>query len=160
VTRINPYKKYLDELFDRIIELRHTSSNINSTLKASLEGFANYHGKFLSGSALVISDWSGPTDNGWEINFHTGFRKVTLKENYENEIQRIVSQECCFAFAQSFEALEKFLKDIIFEKGIPAEKCLFGLIRKNSKSIKRENLNGLRLYKMVKINGDPYFSKF
>jgi len=160
VQQTNPYKKYLDDLFDRIIELRHTSSNINSTLKASLERFANYQGNFLSGSALVISDWSGQTDNGWEINFHTGFRKITLKENYENEIQRIVSQECCYAFAQSFEALEKFFKDCIFEKGLPSKKCFFGLIEKNSKNIKRESLNGLRLYKMVKIIGDPYFSKY
>ncbi len=158
--QVNPYKKHLDDLFDRIIELRHTSSNINSTLKASLKRYESYQVNFLSGSALVISDWSGPTDNGWEINFLTGFRKITLKENYDKETQRIVSQQCCYAFAQSFDALEKFFKDCIFEKGLPSKKCLFGLIKKYPKNIKRESLNGIRLFKMVKMSGDPYFSKY
>ncbi|MCP2042222.1 hypothetical protein [Pontibacter sp. HSC-36F09] len=72
--------------------------------------------KFISGSALIISDWTEPTDNGWEINFHTGVTRTTLKENYGVEINRIISSECCLAYAQAFEALEKYLKDCAYYK--------------------------------------------
>ena len=157
---MNPYKPYLDELFDRILELRHTTSMINSTLNSSIKAFADYQGNFISGSALVISDWSGPTDNGWEINFHTGFRKITLKDNYENEVNRINSQECCYAFGQSFEALERFFKDCAMYKLPTSPKCRFWIKKDSSKNIKRENLNGDKLFRIIKQAGDPYFSEY
>lgn len=157
---INPYKAHLDELFGRIIELRHTVSNINSTLNSSVKNLTNKQGIFLSGSALVISDWTGPTDNGWEINFHTGFRKITITEDYENEVKRVISQECCYAFAQSFEALEKFLKDCVFQKTPSRPKCLWFFRKRNAKKLKRESLSGDKLFKMIKQTGDPYFSNF
>jgi hypothetical protein len=157
---MNPYKKYLDELFDRIIELRHTDSNLSKTLNESVKRYINLNGFILSGSSLVISDWTGPTDNGWEINFHTGFSKSTFGENYENEVKRIISQECCYAFAQSFEALEKFFKDCIFEKIEIHPRRRFCFQRNYAVKTRRENLGGDRLFKLIRKIGDPYFSSY
>ncbi|MGE5942989.1 MAG: hypothetical protein ACM31G_01495, partial [Flavobacteriales bacterium] len=89
-------------------------------------------------SSLIISDWTGKTDNGWELNFHTGISKTT--ENYEKEVDNILSTEFCLAFAQSFEALETFLKDIFHQSSlqekppierdkIPGGENLFKLIK-------------------------------
>jgi hypothetical protein len=157
---MNPYKSHLDELFQRIIELRHIASTINSTMTSSIKTYADYPGNFLTGSALVLRDWTGPTDNGWEFCFHTGFRQVTLKDNYENEINRIISQECCFAYAQSFEGLEKFLKDCAFEIEESSPKCIFSMFKRKPKKFRRETIGGDRLFKFIKNAGDPYFSSY
>lgn len=112
----NSYKSHLDIFFNRILDLRHSVSRINTVLKRDTELITEKDIKFISGSALIISDWTGPTDNGWEINFHTGATRTTIKENYSVEVNRIISSECCLAYAQAFEALEKYLKDCVYYK--------------------------------------------
>ncbi len=120
---MNPYNEHLKILFHRILELRHVANHLNSVLTESIKRFDSVKDTdFIVLSSLVISDWTGPTDNGWEVNFHTGINKVVFKHNYDLEVKRIISQECCFAYAQSFEALERFLKNCIKIKGIDSEK--------------------------------------
>ncbi|MFW5891657.1 MAG: hypothetical protein ACOCUI_05510 [bacterium] len=158
---MNPYKTYLDKIFNRIIELRHIASHINITLLDSIKNIEKSKKVFLSGSALVISDWTGPTNNGWEINFHTGIRKTTYKENYINEVDSIISQECCHAFAQSFEALERFIKDCLFAKIQRDSKFKAVLGFPSDDKITRTDLpGGDKLFKYIKKAGDPNFSKF
>ncbi|SFN69616.1 hypothetical protein [Salegentibacter flavus] len=111
----NPYENPLIQLFQKIVELRHSSNRINSVLRKDVEKYTKEEASFFSGSSLIISDWTGNTDNGWELNFHTGVSIKTEKENYAKEVDKIVSRECCLAFAQSFEALETFLKDCVYQ---------------------------------------------
>jgi hypothetical protein len=136
----HPYKEPLINLFQRIIELRHSSNRINSVLQKDVEKYTAEGARFFSGSSLVISDWTGKTDNGGELNFHTGVSKKTEKENYAKEVHNILSTEFCLAFAQSFEALETFLKDIIFQNSL-LEKA----------SIERGKIpGGEKLFKLIK----------
>jgi hypothetical protein len=157
----NPYKLHLDVLFNRIIELRHTSSLVNTTLTNSIKDVEEIKTYFFSRSALVISDWTGRTENGWEINYHTGIRKYTFKENYRFEVERIVSQECCYAFAQSFEAIEKFFKDCVRTKIQRVEEYKKHLRSEIGDDFLSENLpGGDKLFNLVKKAGDSTFSTF
>jgi len=146
----NPFKEHIIELFKRIIELRHHSNRINLVLKKDAEKYTKEGAQFYSGSSLIISDWTGPTDNGWEINFHTGISKFTEKEDYSNEIEKIISRECCLAFAQSFEALEKFLKD-----------CAFEIMKKDGNDPIREKIyGGDQIYKYIRKSCGEEFLNF
>ena len=95
--------------------MRHTVSHIKYVLNSSIKNFENVENiDFINASALAITDWTGPTDRGWDLVNHTGIRKITYKDKYKQEVENIISQECCYAFAQSFEALERFVKDCVF----------------------------------------------
>jgi hypothetical protein len=149
---MNPYQEYLELFYSRILELRHISSHLNSVLSRSLKKIETLvDSKFIAGSALIISDWTEPIDSIWEINYHTGITKITFKENYDDEVKRIISQECCYAFAQSFEALEKYLKDCVFLR-MKQEQEFHELVeKKHPKNHSRENLpGGDKLFDLVK----------
>ncbi|MDO6389677.1 hypothetical protein Q4E40_06035 [Pontibacter sp. BT731] len=136
----NDYKYYLDVFFNRILDLRHSASRINTVLKRDVELVTSKDIKFISGSALIISDWTEPTESGWEINFHTGVAKTTIKEDYGVEVNRIISSECCLAYAQAFEALEKYLKDCVYRK-MKDDTLLVEMI-KCEENITRERIPG------------------
>lgn len=66
---------------------------------------------FISYSHLVISDLTGPTESGWEINLSSGFDRKIKFEDYETELNRILIRECAFSIAQCYERLETFIKN-------------------------------------------------
>lgn len=145
----NPYKEYLIQFFKRVIELRHSSNRINSVLRKDVEKYTAEDARFFSGSSLIISDWTGETDNGWELNFHTGISKSTEKENYESEVNNILSTEFWLAFAQSFEALETFLKDIFYQNSL-----------REKAPIERDKIpGGEKLFKLIKTICGEEFKK-
>lgn len=113
----NPYRLHLNSFFETITDFKHTANRLNKVLLNDVKIYTAEGARYFSGTALVIGDWSGPTDNGWKLNFHTGIQKSTLKENYANEINSVLSREFGLAFAQCFEALERFLKKVAREKG-------------------------------------------
>ena len=109
----NPYKEYLNKFFQSLLYYRHINDRINKVFKKEIEIYREDEAIIHFASALVISDWIGPTDNGWEINFATGIFAETEKDNYETEIERIFSRQLCLLYAQSFEAFEKYVKDCL-----------------------------------------------
>src|SRR5680860_732434 len=148
----NNYKEKIITLFERIIELRHSSNRINLVLTKDAQKFTVDNARFFSGSKLIISDWTGPTDNGWEINFNTGIRKETFKEDYSREVESIISRECCLSFSQAFEALESFFKDCIFFKSHRSEKFDFE---------SRDEINGGdKLFRLIKKACSPQYNEF
>ena len=150
---MNPYQEHIEDLFSRILELRHISSLLSSELNDSIEKIeTNDKINFISGSFLIISDWTEPLDTKWEINYHTGISKITFKENYKDEVKKIISQECCYAFAQSFEALEKYLKDCVFLRMKLHHEFLEMIKKKYPNNHLRENLpGGDRLFDLIKM---------
>jgi len=159
---MNPYETHIENLFIRLLELRHTISHLKSVLNASVKNFEKIEdGGFINASALVISDWTGPTDNGWELNYHTGIRKITFKENYSQEVANIFSEECCYAFAQSFEALERFIKDCIFTKiGHDQDYCNTLKIENPSEFQREEIPSGDKLFVWIRKASNPLFTEY
>lgn len=148
----NPYKTYLDEFFAALLDYRHATNRLNKVLENDVLAYASEGAQLHLGSALVISDWTGPTDNGWVVNFHTGIFKETVKKNYALEVNKIISRECCLMYAQSFEALEKYIKDCLFNKADRTEE-----FRKYIISL---NKPGYQLTRETMPSGDNLFGSF
>jgi hypothetical protein len=159
----NPYKIFLDEYFDKLLGYRHSTNRVNNVLMKDVEIYLPDGAQYYSGSALVISDWTGPTDNGWEINFHTGIFKETVKEMYPAEIKRIISRECCLMYSQSFEALETLLKNLIFDKACRSTELEQVILakKKNGLTLTRDKMpSGNLLFDIFKKFGGGTYKTF
>lgn len=158
----NPYKIFLNDYFNKLLGFRHSINRVNTVLAKDVENYLPAETQFYSGAALIISDWTLPTKNGWEKNFHTGIFKETVKEAYPNEVKRIISHECCLMYSQSFEALESLLKNIIFIKALKSEEIEQIILKKMKSgiSLTREKMpSGDSLFDIfIKCGGETYKS--
>ena len=152
----NEYKIYLDTFFTTILEYKHTTKRLNDVLIKDSEKFTQIGAKYHHVSSLVISDWCGETDNGWEKIFHTGISFET--KNYASEIHNILSREFCLIYSQSFESFEKYLKDCIYLRSNSDENFKSEIEKKlkHNQIFSRENMpSGDNLFKLIK-KIDPY----
>lgn len=114
---MNHYSPHIESFLNRILELRHVVSQLRVVLNGSIKSYEKLEGiDNINSSRLIITDWTDPKVNGHNISFRTVARRVTPKETYNKEVERILSQEYCYAVAQSFEALERFMKDCLYTK--------------------------------------------
>ena len=152
----NEYKKFLDEYFLTLLDFTHTSRRLNEVLTLDFKKYCQVGATYDSNSALIISDWTGETENGWVLPFHSGLFRNTTKENYQNEMISVLSREFCFLYSQAYESLEKFFKDCVFYKA--KNNLLFSeqikKIFKIDGELTRENIKGGEiLYKAIKKIG-------
>ncbi len=163
---INTYKKHLYYFFEKLLYYRHINGRIDKVFQKDIKVYSSEEAIIEFISALVISDWTGPTDNGWEINFPTCHITETNKENYETEIRKFLSKQLCLLYAQSFESFERYLKNCLFERIVRDDTIKAYAISLYSKkrrpsSITRENmLRGDGLFKVLKKAGGKSFNKF
>jgi len=161
----NSYKKSLDQLFEKLLYYRHISGRINKVFQKEIEQYSSDTAIIHFASALIISDWTGPNENGWDINFHSGITTETTKDNYKSEIEKIHSRQLCLLYAQSFESFERFLKDCLFERlgqDDNFRKSVITLLPKNqNSSITRAKMpGGDHLFKALKKAGGASFKDF
>jgi len=161
----NPYKKYLDQFFEKLLYFRHISGRINNVFEKDIQNYTSEQAKIHFASGLIISDWTGPTDNNWEINFHSGVSLETTKNNYESEIRKIFSRQLCLLYAQSFESFERYLKDCLFDKlnrdNMIREYVIQLLPNTQEPPITREKMpGGDNLFKVLKKAGGKSFKEF
>lgn len=112
---MNPYLTAIDKFFLRLTTLRHGASMFETAIANSRKAFASWseypEDMAISASSLVISDLTGPSDQGWVRNFHTGATVITYKNEYDAATKTMLSQHYCYSFIQAFEALERLMKD-------------------------------------------------
>lgn len=152
----NQYKIFLDNYFSTLLDFIHTSRRLNKVLISDVDTYSQTGSSYKSKSALVLSDWTGETDDGWELPFHSGLFKRTTEENYGAEVKSILSREFCFLYCQSYEGLERFFKDCVFYKieNDSEYKDEIQKIFKIEGFIFRENIKGGDLlYKAIKKIG-------
>jgi hypothetical protein len=161
---IDTYKKYLDDFFTTILEYRHSTNRLNTVLKNDVLEYSTGNKGFISMSALIISDWSGPTDRDWEVNFHSGITRKTLGDAYEQEVKQMLSRECCLMYAQSFEAFERLVKDCLFYRANydkELKRYIVSKQRGKNEDLLREAMPGGRiLLQALKKAGGEHYSKF
>lgn len=152
----NPYKIFLDNYFSTLLDFIHTSRRLNKILIADVETYTKTGSMYDSNSALVLSDWTGITEDGWVQPFYSGLFKNTSQENYGTEIKSVLSRELCFIYCQAYEGLERFFKDCVSYK-IENDKEYRDESKKIFKIegfIDRENIKGGDLlYKAIKKIG-------
>lgn len=155
----NIYRKNLDIYFETITDFKHSANRLNKVLLNDAKKYKTESSIYSSMTALIISDWTGPTEKGWKLPFHTGIDKVTEKENYPIEINNILSREFSLSFSQCYEALEKFLKDCVNSKIInDAEyKKQIGFDENYSR---KELKGGENIYKLIKKAGGKRLANY
>lgn len=108
-------KNYLDNYFDSLIEYKHVALRTNKILFNDLEKYISEDSKLIFATSLVLRDWSGETSNGWAYAYPTDSMLHTTKDDYSEFIVDLISKQFCLFYAQSFEGLERLLKNFIFE---------------------------------------------
>jgi hypothetical protein len=108
-------KNHLDKYYDSLIEYKHVASRINTIFLKDIEKYTLDDSILSLGSSLILRDWSGMTDNGWSYSYPTDSMIHTNKENYSDFLNDTISKQFCLLYAQSFEGLERLLKDLVFE---------------------------------------------
>ncbi|MBD0831054.1 hypothetical protein [Aestuariibaculum sediminum] len=155
----NPYRIHLNKYFETITDFKHTCNRLNKILLKDVEIYTSKGAKYISATSLIIGDWTGPTENGWKLNYHTGVNKTTFKENYAKEINKVLSREFGLAFAQCYEAFETLLKDLVYTKIITDESFKNSLSKNNDYSRNRLK-GGEDIFKLIKKAGKIRFAKY
>lgn len=130
----NPYKKHLYNFFYKSNYYVHISYRFENLINKEFKNINSKQSDFYTSNALVVADWTGETDNGWDLPFHTGVFNITDNENYKKEMDRMKSRQNLINFAQNFEAFQGFLKNIIIEKN---EKIKRDHLRFNDKILEK-----------------------
>lgn len=161
----NLYRIYLDQFFEKILYYTHISGRINKVFQKDVDLYSQKGSDIDFISALIISDWTASTEDGWESNFRTGMVAETTKDNYVEEIEKIHSRHLCFLYAQSFESFEKYLKDCLFDRSSRdnaiRDKAISKLPRTKRSSLSRANMpGGDKLFEILKIAGGKTFKEF
>lgn len=160
--RTNRYYPHLNVFFERLISLRYNAYRINGIVVNSIKNYEDLdEDRMVSFSSLAISDITGLTDNGWTINFSTGASRATFARNYKEEAINLVSIECCYAVAQSFEAIEKLFKDLVYEKSSNDGEFFEGIkSAKFPENIRSKYPGGKKLFTFVRKATKESFRKF
>lgn len=152
---VNLYKKHITQLFEKFLYYRHIGYIINKIIQREVDSKASPESICNILSALVISDWTEPTDNGWAINNYTRNIIETNKGNYKEVIEKMLSMHLCLLYAQSFESFERFLKNCIFDRVNRDENIRVYYINCLSKSNKDKIITRLNMF-----GGDKLFDVF
>lgn len=114
---INPLQQELDIFLENISlsnsMFYQTSTHLKNQKQSLLERFKEHEpNTFLMGTALVIGDLTGPSDNGFKISYHTGKRDTIKVKDISESIEALISREGMRSVATCYEILESFLFDI------------------------------------------------
>ncbi|MER3374142.1 MAG: hypothetical protein RIM83_05850 [Allomuricauda sp.] len=155
----NPYKLHLVRFFETITDFKHTSNRLNKVLLKDVDRYTAEEAKYFSGTALVINDWTESTNDEGRWKFHTGVQKTTLKENYANEINKVLSREFGLIFAQCYEAFETLLKDFIDVK-IHSDEDFKNSLRDPLNYSRKSLRGGDCIFDLIKKGGGKRFKKY
>lgn len=114
----NIYNQYIEEFLERAAFLQgsiyHLSKDINKYREVYIESRqSNIDLDFRLGTHLVISDITGPTDNGWHYVYSTNEGYTVKLTDYDDQNSRLINEYTSFTILQSYEAFRRFLKSIL-----------------------------------------------
>ncbi|MCE6987503.1 hypothetical protein [Dyadobacter sp. CY323] len=163
----NAFQPHLETFFTSINSLKTKSSHVEGLLSRSMndyeKNYKDFPVKTLSFTALIISDWSGEHPGNWVVRKHTGIIDSITLDNYRDETKKIISFHCCSTFAQCFERLSSFLKDIAIENGRIHPETL-NYSDKSTKEIKIYNRQtipgGDAIFDIIKASSDGLLMKY
>lgn len=116
---MNPLEPALENLFERLNFYNFLIAYIDkrlTDLKNDIERRAGESEKIgvedlMHGTSLIITDLSGPTDDGWLYQYPTGNFDVE-GEDYLQMLDEFVGREAERVVAQGYEAFETYLYDV------------------------------------------------
>lgn len=108
-------KDHLDKYYNSVIEYKHVASRMNTVFLKDIEKYGLDSSVLSFTSSLILRDWSGKSDKGWAYAYPTDSMIHTHKEIYPVFVNDMISKQFCLLYVQSFEGLERLLKDFLFE---------------------------------------------
>ncbi|MGV8994033.1 MAG: hypothetical protein ACOH1O_08020 [Flavobacterium sp.] len=159
---INEYKVFLENYFSTLLEILHTTRRLNKLILLDIKKYSETYAEFFSDSALVLRDWSSDDTSKLIQPSFSDTLKSTSKENYKGQMTSVLSREFCLMYSQSYEALERFLKDCVFYKlsGDIYYSAVISKLYIDGEEITRENMKGGgALYYAIKKIGNKTLQK-
>lgn len=144
-------KKHLDEYYDCLIGFKHSASRLDNVLQKDIEKYNSEESSLTLSSLQIVKDWSGLTDNGWAYTYPTDSFIQTRKEHYSKYIDEVLSNQFCHLYVQSFEGLERLLKNLIFElkDDIEITELIKSKLKQNQKLIRINMPGGDKLFEII-----------
>jgi hypothetical protein len=145
-------KKHLDEYYDCLIGFKHSASRLDNVLQKDIEKYNSEESSLTLSSLQIVKDWSGLTDNGWAYTYPTDSFIQTRKEHYSKYINEVLSNQFCHLYVQSFEGLERLLKNILFElkDDIEITELIKSKLKQNQKNERVKLPSGDNLFDIIK----------
>ncbi len=145
-------KRHLDEYYDCLIGYKNSASRLDNVLQKDIEKYNSEESKLILSSIQVLHDWSGLADNeGGAYTIPTDSKILITKDNYAKYINEVLSNQFCHLYVQSFEGLERLLKNILFElkDDIKITELIKSKLMQNQK-VERANMpGGDKLFKII-----------
>lgn len=109
------FEEPIHEYFERIAHIRGTLFHLDVSFTNYIK---NYKGKtsingYILAYRLIIGDLTGPTDNGWKLNYPTDATHSVKLSDLRNEIKNLIERETSYSLAQGFESFSTYLRNII-----------------------------------------------
>lgn len=101
----------------------------------------------------------GVTDNGVTYSYPTDSMIQTNKENYSEFLNNITSKQFCLLYAQSFEGLERLLKNLLFElidRDLNLKLAVESKLKKDQKLSRDTMPSGVTLAKLINKTFDLF----
>lgn len=155
----NELKKYLDEFYDFLIEQKFSAQRIDLFVKNEVNKYSHPEAIFRTGSSLILTDWSGKTNNNWVYTFPSDSSIEMDKEKYLFYLKKFLSKQLLLMYSQSYEALERLLKNFLFEVASSdnsLQEIIICKLRKNQKYTRETFPSGETLFKLL----DGYIDEF
>lgn len=150
---MNPYQPSLQEFLGNINQLKTRSLHFKSVLEQSVKRYDNDLNREIQTitlSALIVSDWTGPTENGWKLNYHSGATNSIRQETYIDDAYYMLSFHCQYSFAQMFERLNSLFKEWVMIRSLTDMAILEHYKEKEKIIYDRSTLpGGDKLYKLI-----------
>jgi hypothetical protein len=145
-------KKHLDEYYDSLIGYKHSASRLDKVLQNDIEKYNGEESSLFLASLQIVKDWSGLTDNGWAYTYPTDSFIQIEKENYCKYIKGVLSNQFCHLYVQSFEGLERLLKNLLFElkDDIEIAELIRSKLKQNQKDERLKIPTGDNLFDIIK----------
>jgi hypothetical protein len=116
---MNPLHVPTHKLFEKLnflyFQINYFRKRVETLKKEIRKNVANHDNfdieNLFHGTSLVITDLTGPTDNGWLLKYPTG-RHYVEGEEYIEQLDWFLEREATLTVRQGYEVFETFLYDI------------------------------------------------
>lgn len=150
---MNPYSSPLSEFYENVARYQLLSFHFKNQITDTFDKFSEIipGGPLtVSGLALIIRDWSEVIPDGWARNYHTGTWASITRDRYAEISNEMLSSIFLHSFAQAYELLTRYMKDLVMIKGTSDPSILEYTRKGTQQTHTRSTLpSGIELYEIL-----------
>lgn len=127
------YKEAILNFLQTITINSHWSNRLNKIFEEDTTKIFNSK-DYLAISTIILTDWSGPTYQGWDIQFPTGIYTESNKASYYSDLNKLQIKICGLLYVHSYECFEAYLQNclqICYSCDAEGQKIIYGYLKFN-----------------------------